>query len=191
MQWFIAIVSTSWCYLGNKRLSVHAFFQTGIHERRHAEWILSLLDLAVLPPSSWYQLIPSLTIDENSEAVQRLHHPSCNIHRDEGEYLASLSSPPWDNPVLSQKNAERLFPAFSLMLLIYLVSQGTALCWGWTLLGAATPNAADELLPLASAGHQWTCGPSGAAKCLTFGKLIGWVYKYSYNRKDNSLVSVE
>lgn len=143
-------------------------------------------------------LIPSPTTDENSEAVQRLHHPSCNIHRDESEYLAFLSSPPWDTPVLPQKLAEVLFPAFSLVLLVYLVTQGTGLCWGWALLGAATPNAADELLPLASAGHLTPVGisepvPSGTAKCLAFGKLIGWVYKYSYNRKDNSLslVSVE
>lgn len=152
VQWFTAIVSTSWCYLGNKRLSIHAFSQTGTHERRHAKWILSLLDFAVLPPSSWYQLVQSLTIDENSEAVQSA--PSF-IPRDESEYLAFLSSPPWDNTALSPKSAEKLFPTFSLVLLVYLVTQGTALCWGWGLLGAA-----DGLWLLASTGHLTPLGIS-------------------------------
>lgn len=33
--------------------------------------------------------------------------------------------------------------------------------------------------------------PSGTAKCLALEKLVGWVYRYIYNKKDNFLLSVE
>lgn len=107
--------------------------------------------------------------------------PSCPVHLE---------------TALSKKSTARLFPTLSLVLLVYLVTQGTALCWGWGLLGAATPNAPDGLWLLASAGHLTPLGisdlcPPGTAKCLAFEKIIAWVYKYSYKRKDNSLVSFE
>lgn len=166
MQWFTAIVSTTWCYLGNKRLSIHAFSQIGIHESRHAKWILSLLDFAVLPPNSSYQLVPSLTIDENSAAVQRLHHPSCNIQRDEGEYLAFLSSPSWVRQHRTfSKKCRKIIPYIQFSALglscntkhSSLLGLGIAwschpkLCW-WAL--AAGFSWASH-----PTGHQWTCVP--------------------------------
>ena len=83
-------------------------------------------------------------------------------------------------------------------VLVYLVTQGTALRRGWGVLRAATLNAVDGFpaadLSWAShpGGHQWSCVPLEYLNAwMALGNLVGWIYKYSYNRKDNSLVSVE
>lgn len=164
MQWFTAIVSTTWCYLGNKRLSIHAFFQTGIHESRHEKWILSLLDFAGLSPISSYALVPSLTwwkLSSSAEAAPSfMQHP-----KRWGWVLGLLVLSTLRQHSTSSKKCRKIIPYIQFSALglsrntkhSSWLGLGTAwschpkLCW-WAL--AAGFSWASH-----PTGHHWTCVP--------------------------------